>query len=239
MATLLHMLRGPEPALAVSAPNLLASRANFLHNVVPAFPAAKAFAPHFCDSYALIRSLSEDSKEPLPVGFGLVSLGVKGHELLPASFSKQLRRHLDLLGPLGLALHTKKSGETEFFNPAIIKPQLESILKRPLPTARAMDAGLVDFAALNTAKPAAYPYELLGWPSLIAPNEEFAIHMANTYNGWMQFASKPAEFVKAGLLVSTAVAVVEQVMGKLKSLPEMLKTTFFTESTVAPLACDV
>lgn len=239
MTTLFGMFRvssKPTSALTVTAPHLFACRANYVLNVVPEFPAAKAFAPHFFDSYLLIRSVSQESKEPLPVGFGLLSLGVKCHELLPASFSKTLRRHRDMLGPLGLDLHTKKSGEVEVFSPALIGPQLEYILHKPMPTARAMEAGLVEFAAFNTAEPSKYPYELLGWPSLVAPNAAFAINQTDTYIGNMNFPSKPDEFVKTGLLVSAAVAVVEQIMGKLKSLPKI--GVFFTESNVAPF-CDM
>jgi hypothetical protein len=239
MATLLHMLRGPEPALAVSVPNLLASRANFLNNVVPAFPAAKAFTPHFFDSYALIKSVSQESKEPLPVGFGLLSLGVKGYELLPASFSKPLLRHIGLLEPLGLCFHMTKSGEMEVFNPAIIRPQLEAMLKKPLPTSHALNEGLVQFARLNLERPLVYSYELLGWPSLVSPREIFAINQIDTSSGMLQFPSKQGEFLNAGPLVAAAVAVVEQVMGKLKSLPDMLKTKFLTESTVAQPACEM
>ncbi len=239
MTTLFDRLRGsskPTRALTVTAPHLFACRANYITNVVPEFPAAKAFAPHFCDSYLLIRSVSQDSKEPLPVGFGLLSLGVKCHELLPASFSKPLRHSKDLLKPLGLAFRMKKSGEMEVFNPAVIRPQLESILHKSLPTAHALDAGLVEFAKLNTAKPLAYPYELLGWPSLVVSNDAFAIDSTPTYNGDMRFVSKPDESVKTRLLVSTAVAVVEQIMGKLKALPKI--GVFLTESNMAPV-CDV
>lgn len=238
MITISGMLRGSskKPAMIVSAPHLLACRANYLNSVVPAFPATKAFAPHFCDSYMLMKSMSKESSEP-PASFGLLLLGVRAHAVLPASFSKPLGRHEDQLNQLGLKSHTMKSGAVEVFNRKNILRQLESIIGGSLMNDGAVMSGLNIFANYNVAKPSEYPYELLGWPSLVTPNDDFSMHQVDTYSGMMQFPSKRGEFMSVGPLVAAAVAVVEQMMGKLKSLPQI--EGFFTESTVASLMRDV
>ncbi|MDD5340075.1 MAG: hypothetical protein PHV13_02390 [Candidatus ainarchaeum sp.] len=227
------------PQATVSAQHLLACRANYIRNVVPSFPATRAFERHFCDSYLLVNSLSKESGDQLPVGFGLLSFGVKCHELLPASFYGLLQRHADRLKTLGLAFHIKEPGTVEAFNPETLMPQLASILGKRIRNWGAMNAGLTEFARLNLAKPLAYPYARLGWPSLVAPDNIFVINQIDTCTGMMQFPSEQDGFLKTAPLVAAAVAVVEQVMGRLKSIPEMLKTRFLTENTVAQPACEM
>ncbi len=226
----------PKPAMEFSVPHLLACRANYLHSVVPAFPATKAFAPHFCDSYALMKSMSKESSEALPASFGLLLLGVRAHAVLPASFSKLLGRHEDQLGQLGLKSHTMQSGAVEVFHSKNILPSLESILGGSLMDDRAVMSGLNIFANYNHEEPSKYPYALLGWPSLATPKDVFSIHQIPTYSGTMNFLSKQGESLTAGPLVAAAVAVVAQIMGKLEVLPQGL---FYTESIVASLMRDV
>jgi len=222
------------PAKTVSAQHLFACRANYILNVAPAFQANKAFASHFCDSYLLMNSRSPESGE-LPAGFGLLLLGVRAHAVLPASFSGLLRSHKDLLGRLGLESRAMSSGAVEVFDRRAIALPLETITGIAPSGGASVRKGLEMLETrFNTGE--RRPYELVAWPSLVSPTDVFSIHRIDTYSGVMTFPSKESEFLNTGVLVSTAVAVVEQMMGKLKSLPKAVR--FFTESTVAPV-CDV
>jgi hypothetical protein len=181
-----------------------------------------------------MKSLPAESKEPVPVGFGLLLLGVKSHEILPASFTAFIHRNIGTLTSLGLSFCIMESEKIEVFNSAAIGMQLNSILGKGLPIT--LRADLAKFEQLNAKNPASYPYELLDWPSLVSPNKEFSIWTMDTYSGTMRFPSKPNELLLNKELVYTAVAVVEQIMEKLKVRPRL--SSFRIDSPAIQPVCD-
>jgi hypothetical protein len=229
MATQQSTLREPsKPASAVSLPHLFGCRDDFTRNVLPNFPAAKAFAPHFDDSYALMRILSKESA--VPAGLGLLLLGVKSHEILPASFTGPLMRNLNRFTRLDLSFRTTSSGAVELFHPASIEQQLKSVVGGGLPYTTRAD--LWRFAALNAENPASYPYELLGWPSLVSPSDTFFIYTMKTERGALRFPSKQDELNKTRTSVYRAVAAVEHVLEK----SDAFFTRVFYSENPSPIA---
>ena len=207
-------------ASAVSSTHFFTCRANFILNVAPNFPAAKVFAQHFEDSYVLMKSLSAESKEPVPAGFGLLLLGVKGHETLPASFTTLLLRSMDLLTHMSLAASVNVSGKWEVFNPLLIRPQLEYMLGKDMPTD--LRECLKIFAEHNAYKPSLYRYELLGWPTLVSPSDLFSTYTINTGCGRLHVPSKADKLLSTGQLVSKAAAVVAQMMEPPDAPPKLI-----------------